>query len=239
MNAQAQIRKYKGHVELFANELRRLIESFKLLVPIAENAELLKQFRGNKKSRCVLILRDDLIRCCVLGITKLTYDQQKNNPTAGNLIGALLDPKHGHVRSLLKDDFSVPIKLSPAPTEAWEIEIWKREDEKEARKLRAAFDRYLRKLQERRDWFDSKKTEFLDLRDKVIAHLDPILVGDKYELRKLTGPTWGVMKQAVKGLIDVAEILLVILHRKGGGFGHDLKLARENARAFWSLRFKV
>ena len=66
-----------------------MIESFKLLVPIAENAELLKQFRGNKKSRCVLSTRDDLIRCCVLGITKLTYDQQKNNPTAGNLIGAL------------------------------------------------------------------------------------------------------------------------------------------------------
>ena len=167
-------------MELLAKELRRFIESFELLLPIAEDVELLKRFQGNKSSRGVLILRDDLIRYCVLGITTLTYDQQRNNPTAGALIGALLDPKHGHIRSHPKDAFSLPIKFSQPRIEAWKVE--KSVKEKDARKLRQAFDRYLRKLQKHRDWFDSHKTEFLRFRDKLIVHLDAIMVGKKYAL---------------------------------------------------------
>ena len=43
------------------------------------------------------------------------------------------------------------------------------------------------------------------------------------------------MKQAIKRLVAVAEILLEILHRRDEGFDQSLKLARENASAFWSV----
>jgi AbiU2 len=241
VNVQDQIREYKGYVELLAEELRALIESFELLRPIAENLELLKRFRGNESSsRGLLKIRQDLVRYCVLGITKLVYDEQKNNPTVGILIDNLLDRKHDPIRSRLKDVFSTPIKLSHPPGQALpnkEVELRARQEQQDARELSETFDRHLSELQKHRDWFDSHKTEFLDFRDKLIAHLDAILVGKKYQLTKVSGPTWGVMKQAIERLVAVAEILLVILHQRDEGFDQVLKLARENSDAFWSLRF--
>jgi hypothetical protein len=236
MNVQTQITKYKGHVEILAQELRALIESFELIRPIAEDLNLLKRFQDNESTPGLLKIRHDLVRYCVLGITKLVYD--KHNPAVSILIGALLDPEHDHVRSRLKDAFSVPLRLSNPPSEAWNVEFWASLEQQDARELGEAFDRYFSELKEHWNWFDSHKTEFLDFRDKLIAHLDTILVGEKYKLTKVNGPTWGVMKQAIKGLVAVVEILLVILHRKDEGFDYDLKLARENVDAFWSLRFK-
>jgi hypothetical protein len=43
------------------------------------------------------------------------------------------------------------------------------------------------------------------------------------------------MKQAIERLVAVAEILLVILHQKDEAFNQFLKIARENAGAFWSV----
>jgi hypothetical protein len=43
------------------------------------------------------------------------------------------------------------------------------------------------------------------------------------------------MKQAVKHLIAVAEILSVIVHQRDEGFDQLLELARENARASWRV----
>jgi hypothetical protein len=74
-----------------------------LLHPIAEDLELLKRFQGNESSsRGLLKIRHDLIRYCVLGITKLIYDKEKNNPTVSILIKNLLDRNHDPIRSRLK-----------------------------------------------------------------------------------------------------------------------------------------
>ena len=48
-----------------------MIESFELLLPIAEDVELLKRFQGRKTSRGLLILRDDLIRFAKLRLAKV------------------------------------------------------------------------------------------------------------------------------------------------------------------------
>ena len=58
---------------------------------------------------------------------------------------------------------------------------------------------------------------------------------EKYELSGVSGPTWGVTKQAVRHLIAVAEILSVIVHQRDEGFDQLLELARENARASWRV----
>jgi hypothetical protein len=51
MNVQAQIRKYKGLVDILAEELQALMESLELLRPIAEDPELLKRFQANESFR--------------------------------------------------------------------------------------------------------------------------------------------------------------------------------------------
>jgi hypothetical protein len=83
-------------------------------------------------------------------------------------------------------------------------------------KLRRQFDRFSPRLKKHWDWFESHCPEFCDMRDKAIAHLDVILVGKKYELPRVTGPTWEAVKEAIRRLIDVAEILSLILHQREG-----------------------
>jgi AbiU2 len=239
MNVQAQITKYKGLADILAEALQALMESFELLRPIAENAELLKRFQSNESFRGLLTIRRDLVRYCVLGITKLVYDTDNKNPTLSVLIGALLDPNHDPIRSSLKEDFSVPLKFSEPPNEAWKVEFWANVEKQDAAKLREAFDQYLLELEGHRDWFVSHEAEFLCFRDKLIAHLDTTLVGEKYRLRTVNGPTWEVMGEAIQRLIAAAEILVDILHRRDGAFDEFLKLARENASTFWSVAFKA
>jgi hypothetical protein len=78
-----------------------------------------------------------------------------------------------------KGCFSLPLELSNPPSEAWEVEFWASVEQQDASELREAFDRYLPELKGHWDWFESHKTKFLDFRDKLIAHLDVILVGEK------------------------------------------------------------
>jgi hypothetical protein len=235
LNVQAQIRKYKDFVDILAEELQALMESFELLRPIAEDPELLKRFQGNESFRGPLTIRRDLVRYCVLGIAKLVYDTDNKNPTLSVLIGALLDPNHDPIRSSLKEDFSVPPKFSEPAREAWKVEFWANDEKEEAVKLRKGFDQYLLELEGHRNWFVSHEEEFLCFRDKLIAHLDTTLVGEKYSLRTANGPTWGVLKEAIQRLIAAAEILMDILHRRDGAFDQFLKLTRETASNFWSV----
>ena len=124
MNPKDQIRKFKGHVEILTEELRALIETFELLRPIAEDLDLLNRFQGKESSSYGLLrVRHDLVRYCVLGVTKLVYDEQEKNPTVSRLIAALLYPGHDQIRSSLKDVFSVPLKLSDPPCEPWKLEF--------------------------------------------------------------------------------------------------------------------
>jgi hypothetical protein len=93
MNVAAQIKKYKGHVEVFSGELYSLIQSFEILLPIAEDAELLTRYRRTHGAPGLLVTRDDLIRNCVLGITRLTYDKGTDKPDRPPANRSLSRPK--------------------------------------------------------------------------------------------------------------------------------------------------
>jgi hypothetical protein len=101
MCSDQQIEKLKGHVLIFSEELRSLIQSFELLFPTAENEELLKKISRTKRARGFSVNRWSLIQECLIGITKLTYDQGSQNPTAGNLIEKILDPQAEGLRQKL------------------------------------------------------------------------------------------------------------------------------------------
>jgi hypothetical protein len=49
-------------------------------------------------------------------------------------------------------------------------------------------------------------------------------------------PEWGVIKEAVQRLIEMAELLLNVLHRKDESFGQFSKLARRDADDFWKIK---
>src|SRR5258708_21614932 len=109
MSNDQQLNKLKGHVLIFSDEFRDLILGFEMLVPVAENQELLKRFSGTKRAHGLQIARGSLIQECIIGITKLAYDRDSKNPTAGRLIETILNLP-SRTLNKLKDAFSVPIK---------------------------------------------------------------------------------------------------------------------------------
>jgi hypothetical protein len=235
MSLNQQIDKLKGHVLIFSEEFRDLIQSFEMLVPIAEDEALLKRFSKTKRARGLAIIRWGLIQECIIGVTKLTYDPEPQNPTAGRLIEAILDPPSQALRDKLKEVFSVPIKPALPPERQTEddLAVWAEIERIETQELQQTFDQYLPELKKHWDWFSQYRDAFKQLRDKKLAHIDVRLVGQSYEIIDVPGPDWKVVKEAVKRLIDVAEILLTILHQKDEGFGQFLEITRQVAVDFW------
>ena len=68
-----------------------------------------------------------------------------------------------------------------------------------------------------------------------MAHLDTSRVGNNYVLRKVIGPEWGIIKEAMQRLIEMAELLLNILHQSDEPFGRFTKLAKRDAADFWKI----
>src|SRR6266436_3362162 len=115
MSSAQQIQKLEGHVLIFSEELRSLIQSFELLFLAAEDQELLQKISGTKRARGFSVNRWSLIQECIIGITKLAYDSGPQNPTAARLIEDILNPQADGLREKLKARFVVPIKPSLVP----------------------------------------------------------------------------------------------------------------------------
>jgi hypothetical protein len=149
MSIDQQLNKLKGHVLIFSDELRDLILGFETLVPVAENQDLLKRFSQTKRAHGLQIVRGSLIQECIIGITKLAYDPDSKNPTAGRLIETILNLPTQTLNKL-KDAFSVPIKAVLAsdrmPTEA-DLLVGQEMEKMDIQELRQAFDQYLPKLE--------------------------------------------------------------------------------------------
>jgi hypothetical protein len=82
MSGHQQLDKLKGHALIFSDEVRDLILGFQMLVPIAQDEQLLKRFPAPTSARyanCAWLSHWGMH----IGITKLTYDSGSQNPTAG------------------------------------------------------------------------------------------------------------------------------------------------------------
>src|SRR5260221_2655669 len=141
MSIDQQIDKLKGHVLIFSDEFRDLILGFEMLVPVAENQELLKRFSQTKRAHGLQIVRGSLIQECIIGITKLAYDPGSNNPTAVRLIETILNLP-SRTLNKLKDAFSVPIKAvlaSDRPSTEADLQFWQEIEKMEVQELRQSF----------------------------------------------------------------------------------------------------
>jgi hypothetical protein len=170
-----QIEKLKGHVLIFSEELQSLIQSFELLLLMAEDQQLLQKVSGSKRARGFSVNRWSLIQECVIGITKLTYDQDSQNPTARRLIEPIVDPRAEGLRKKLKTLFAVPIKpgLVPGRPPTKDDLAFAREIERmEVEELKQAFNQDLSELEEEWKWFKNHEKKFKDLRDQKLAHID-------------------------------------------------------------------
>jgi hypothetical protein len=200
MSNDQQLNKLKGHVLIVSEEFRHLILGFEMLSPIAENQELLKRFSGTKRANGLAIMRWSLIQECIIGITKLAYDAEPQNPTAERLIGNILSLPSSTLNKL-KDTFSVPIKAVLAadrpPTEA-DLLVGQEMEKMDVQGLRQSFDQYLLELEKERQWFSQHQEAFKELRDKRFAHLDVKLVGREYKIAEVKGPDWKTVKKRLR-----------------------------------------
>jgi hypothetical protein len=112
MRIDQQIDKLKGHTLILSQEFRDLIETFSMLLPMNENQDLIYRVSKTKRARGFEVLRWNLVQQCIIGVNKLVYDNNPQNPTAGNLIEGILSAPQG-MRDKLKAFFSVPIKSDP------------------------------------------------------------------------------------------------------------------------------
>jgi hypothetical protein len=189
-----QIEKLKGHVLLFSENLRSLVQTLEMLRPVAEDADLLRRYSGTDR---VLAVRWSTIQECLIGITKLAFDQQPNNPSAVNLISELLSPEAEAVREGLKAKFVIPILLTSIHgRELTEQDlVFRAEIEKqEIKELEAAFEKYLEELCQKWSWFEKRRNEFKRIRDSRLAHSDTSKVGSDYVLGPVDGPDWKTTK---------------------------------------------
>ena len=235
MSNDQQLTKLQGHVLIFSEELRDLILTFEMLVPIAEDNELLKKFSGTKQAFGLEIIRGSLIQECILGITKLTYDPEPQNPTAKTLIKGIATLP-SDLLAKLKDALSVPIKAVPAanrPVTEADRQILAEIEQMDAEELRRDFDQYWLELKKEWAWFEEHRNTFLQLRDKRFAHLDVKLVDQQYQLTDVKGPDWSTVKDAVRRLVRVAELLLTLVDRKGEGFDQTTEIAKRIAADYW------
>src|SRR5262249_12998629 len=117
MKIEQQIEKLKGHAVAFVDELEWIIQCFKMLEPAIRNRALIGEVTRRKSTMGFRVLRRSVGRYCILGLTRLTYDQGPNNPTAGNFIEALVCSYHGadQLRERLKADFARPIHAGEVP----------------------------------------------------------------------------------------------------------------------------
>ena len=213
MSDDEQLTKLQGHVLIFSEELWDLILTFEMLVPIAEDNELLKKFSGTKQAFGLEIIRGSLIQECIIEIIKLTYDPEPQNPAAKTLIkGIAILP--ADLLAKLKDALPVPIKSELATN-------------------RRDFDQYWLELKQEWAWFEEQRNTFLKLRDKRFAHLDVKLVDQHYQLTDVKGPDWSTVKEAVRRLVRLAELLLTIVHRKDEGFDQAIEIAKRIATDYW------
>jgi hypothetical protein len=238
MSIEQRIAKLKGHVLIFSQEFRGLIESFEMLVPVAENRELLKKISKTRRAPGVGTVRWSLVQTCIIGITKLAYDNGSRNPTAGTLIETIADPPSKSLREKLKNAFSIPIKPALIPGDSStkaDLAVWQEIEKMEVQELRHSFEQYLPELEKQREWFSQHEEAFRELRDKRFAHVDVSLVNGEYKLCEVEPPAWSTVKEAVQRLVQVAEILLTILHQKDESFGQAIENARKEAADFWEI----
>jgi hypothetical protein len=243
MITEKQIEKLVGHALLFSENLRSLIQTFEMLQPVAEDQALLLEHSGTKRAHGLLVVRWSMIQECLIGITKLAFDQQPNNPSACNLITGLLAPEAKELREALKTDFAVQIKpgppldlgeRTPEQLQDWEEHL-KEEEKREAKELEAAFEEHLKSLSERWFWFENHRTEFKKIRDKQLAHLDTSKIGSDYVLTPVNGPDWKTVKEAIDRLVELAKLLLTVLHRLDESFDQFRDLAKQDASGFWQV----
>jgi hypothetical protein len=149
MNPAQQIKKLRGHVLIFSEHLRYLIQYFEVLLPMAQNDALLESFSGTKRARGFLTIRAGLMQQCLIGITKLAYDAGQQNPTANQMIAALLNSEAKSLRAELKTQFAVPIKPAPNIGEVWSAqdgEMWQQEKKQEIEELHQAFEGQIKEI---------------------------------------------------------------------------------------------
>jgi hypothetical protein len=150
MSIDHRLAKLKGHAIIFSREFRDIIENFEMLAPVAENRELPKNLSETKRKPGIGIVRWSLVQTCIIGITKLAYDQASQNPSVRNLIEDILDPPSQTLRDKLKYAFSIAIKpaLIPGDTPTEEVSaFWKEIERIEVQELQQDFDRYLPQLE--------------------------------------------------------------------------------------------
>jgi hypothetical protein len=146
MSSAQQIQKLEGHVLIFSEELRSLIQSFELLFIAAEDQELLQKISGTKRARGFSVNRWSLIQECIIGIAKLAYDSGPQNPTAARLIEDILNPQADGLREKLKARFVVPIKPSLVPGRPptkEDLAVREEIERREIEELKQAFDQVL------------------------------------------------------------------------------------------------
>jgi hypothetical protein len=207
MAYEQQIAKLEKHAVAFTKELEWIIQCAELVQPTIKDHDLINEFLRNNPRTIGFLIRRSVARYCIIGITRLTYDRQSQNPTARKLIAALTCTGADQLRKELKSAFTYPGAQSD-PT----------------------FDEDISKLKDRWQWFSEHETEFVGFRDHRLAHID--MTKSDTEIKPLE---WDLITEALRRLIEIAKVLSAILRTESRNFDQFQTLAQKDAKNFWQI----
>jgi hypothetical protein len=238
MAYEQQIQKLKGHAIAFIEELEWIIQSFEVAEPMIKDKALFDKVIQAKSAMGFRILRRSAGRYCILGLTRLTYDQGSKNPTARNLIKDLTCSCTGAdgLRKQLKANFARPMRPGVVPgyppTEL-DIKLSEEIDQLEVAENQQRFDNYISHLEEHWKWFSEHESKFVEFRNKRLAHLEVTKYEDGYGPTEIEPVQWDLAVEALGRLIQVASFVSAILENPGRDLDQTQWVAQKDAQDFW------
>lgn len=236
MSSEQQIKKLKGHARALADELEWVILCYELIWPTTDR-DFQKAFTRDKtRQPGFRIFQRGMARYCILGVSKLTYDDGIRNPTVRRLIINITRCGTDNLRAKLKERFARPIApggVPGRPPDEIDLATSTEMDKIEIDEGQLAFDDHISQLDQHWQWFSEHEIEFTDFRDRHLAHLDVVKTGDRYEPPEVFESFgWHLVVEAIDRLIEVAG-LLSTLGNESRDYSRFRKQAKIDADNFW------
>jgi hypothetical protein len=221
---------------VFVDELERIIQCFELVHPTIGDNNPISESIENKRKLGFRIIRRSVARYGILGVTRLTYDRERQSPTAGRLIAALLalvptdsaknSKSFCSLHGTGKMRGHIPSALDIPSAEEIEFEVAEN---------RQIFDDNISQLKDKWQWFSEHETTFRNIRDKRIAHLEERKYEDRYGPTEVQPLEWNLVGEALERLIEIAKFLSFVLGTESRDFDRFVRFAKTDAKDFWQF----
>jgi hypothetical protein len=234
-----QTEKLEAHASHLLDAFIQLRQRYAILDPMLFDKSVVAVHGSGKRARGFSILKQSLFLSCAQDIAKLTLDDDPRTPSLNNNIRALTDDA---LRHTLREQFAIwKIPLAEEETDAEILEALRRMELREEAQRRAQFDELYCEATALWAALSTSPTikSFKTIRDKVSAHTEVRLVGDKYQFIDIgtLGIKWGDIKATMTQMQRLVEIVGLLIRNAGFAWDSLYDQLRHASEGFWEVDY--